>query len=864
MRAQAKVQFVNRWITSTTAVLMLVVGLLHAETSEHVPYLSAEDELKTIELQDGYYLELVLSDPDVVEPVVVEFDGNGRMYVAEMRTYMQDVDGGGQMEPVSRVTMHEDSNGDGNYDKHTVFADKLLLPRIILALDDRIIIGETNTLDLYSYRDTNGDGVADEKEVWYRGGKRGGNLEHQPSGMIWSMDNWIYSTYNAHRLRFTNGIVEKQKIPVNRGQWGLSQDDEGMPWFVNAGGEIGPDSFQFPITYGRYKAKGELLGEYKSVWPIDNIPDVQGGARRLRQDNTLNHFTSTCGQVIYRGDRLPADLRGDLLFSEPVGRLVRRSEVTQKDGMRFLKNVYEDEKQEFIRSTDGNFRVVNMHNAPDGSLYLVDMYRGIIQEGNWVNPGSYLRKVVQEYELDKNFGRGRIWRLRHRDHPLDKTMPKMLNQSAGELVQYLTHPNGWWRDMAQKLIILKADVTLKGELQQLALTGKSAHGRLHALWSLEGLGLMEMDLLQELAADTDPKVRKAILRVAEGIYSSNKEAVASLVLKSLEDSDPNVCIQAMLSAKLLGLPSRHGDLENILSARKEAGVVSVATFLQKAAKPKKQMGRVYKPKELVLINKGKSIYQSLCAECHGSEGQGRPAGDILLAPALARSPRVLGDEELVTRILLHGLTGPIDGETYAGGLMVPMGSNDDQWLASVLSYCRTQLGNNADPISVATVKRIRQASKDQKKPWTMEQLQHRYPVSLGNRNHWKISASHHSTSSHNAVDGLLARRYHSKQGQEAGMWLAVELPEIQNISGIFLDSAGFKKDYPRNFQLEVSVDGKQWRLIKSAIKGTGAQTRVNFTEAVEARFVRVVLTSNHASFWSVADLQLLGTPLNKE
>jgi glucose/arabinose dehydrogenase len=156
--------------------------------------LSPEEALKTFHIEGGYRLEAVLTEPEIEEPVVAAFDGNGRMFVAEMRTYMQKLDDKDQMQPLSRVSMHVDSDGDGKYDKHTVFIDKLVLPRMILPLDDRLIVCETNTLDFYSYRDTDSDGVADKKELFFRGGPRGGNLEHQPSGLIWALDNWMYIT----------------------------------------------------------------------------------------------------------------------------------------------------------------------------------------------------------------------------------------------------------------------------------------------------------------------------------------------------------------------------------------------------------------------------------------------------------------------------------------------------------------------------------------------------------------------------------------------------------------------------------------------------------------------------------------------
>src|SRR6185312_12025912 len=125
------------------------------------------------------------------------------------------------------------------------------------------------------------------------------------------------------------------------------------------------------------------------------------------QERSLNHFSATCGVEVYRGDRLPADLRGDVLYAEPVGRLIRRDRIDVREGFTYIRNFYT--KSEFIRSTDPNFRPVNVANGPDGTLYITDMYRGIIQEKDWVGQGSYLRSVVQQYHMQDNIGRGRIW-----------------------------------------------------------------------------------------------------------------------------------------------------------------------------------------------------------------------------------------------------------------------------------------------------------------------------------------------------------------------------------------------------------------------------------------------------------------------
>ncbi|MFM1557473.1 MAG: hypothetical protein ACKJR1_13375, partial [Limisphaerales bacterium] len=370
------------------------------------PFLNPAASQKLFQLPKGYKLELVLSEPQIKEPSVAVFDGDGSMFVAEMRTYMQDIDGSGKFNKVSRVSKHIDTNGDGKFDKHTIFIDKLMLPRILLPLDDRLVVGETNTNDLYVYRDTDGDGVADEKKPFYIGGNRGGNLEHQPSGLIWSMDNWLYTTYNAYRLRQKDGETLKESTAPNGGQWGLTQDNHGKPWYVNAGGERGPLNFQTPIVYAALNAKDQFAANYRIVYPLVPIPDVQGGTRRFRpKEKTLNHFTATCGAEVYRGDRLPKELFGNLFFGEPVGRLIRRTIIENDDGVSKLRNAHPE--SEFIRTPDAYFRPINMVTAPDGTMYIVDMYRGIIQEGNWVKRGSYLRKVVQQYKLDESIGRGR-------------------------------------------------------------------------------------------------------------------------------------------------------------------------------------------------------------------------------------------------------------------------------------------------------------------------------------------------------------------------------------------------------------------------------------------------------------------------
>ena len=481
---------------------------------QQIPMLSPEEEQKTFQLPAGCKMELSRFCCDIKEPVLAVFDGNGRMYVAEMRTYMQDLDGTGEYEPTSRISRHESTKGDGVFDKHTVYLDRLVLPRAVLPLDDRVLVSVTDSADVTLHRDSKHDGVADESKIWYRGGPRGLNMEQQPSGLVWGLDNWIYLTCDSYRLRWNgHGLPLKENTPANGGQWGLAQDDYGKMWWSNAGGERGLWHFQTPIIYGAIDVPGQKPADFDAVWPLVGLADAEAGQLRYRaEDKTLNYFTGCAGQTVFRGDRLPPELYGNVFLPEPVGRLIRRAIVKVEDGITKLENPYP--KSEFLRSTDPNFRPVNMTTGPDGCLYIVDMYRGIIQEGNWLREGSYLRDRAKELGLQNNIGHGRIWRLVHQNYQ-PGPQPHMLDETPARLVEHLENPNGWWRDTAQRMLIVKGDRSVVPALIKMAETSPNHLARLHALWTLEGLDALTVKLLREKMNDGHPMVRAGAIRAAE-------------------------------------------------------------------------------------------------------------------------------------------------------------------------------------------------------------------------------------------------------------------------------------------------------------------------------------------------------------
>jgi mono/diheme cytochrome c family protein/glucose/arabinose dehydrogenase len=845
--------------------------------------LSPEEEAKRLSLPPGYRMAPVLSDPLIEDPAQIAFDGNGRMFVVELRGYFQTPEGIDLIPPVGRISLHEDRDNDGVFERHSVFVDKLVFPRFVLPFGaNTILTMETNADEVWKYTDTNGDGVADKRELFVTGFGRAGNMESQQASLFWAMDNWLYSTVNAFRLRWTpNGIVKEPTGP-NSSQWGVTQDNDGKVWFQGGASGV-PGYFQFPVHYGNFAPPDQFEPDLNIVWgaPI-RIGDIQAGLPGTRMpDGSLVYATAAAGNEVYRGDRLPKDLAGDYLHGEVVARIVRRLRPVKTEGLTRLRNVYPG--SEFIRSLDPLFRPADVTTGPDGTIYIADMYRGMIEGAEWAKQGTYLREKISQYQLDKVVGHGRVWRLTYDGIARDRTRPRMLEETPAQLVAHLAHPNGWWRDTAQQLLVLKQDRSVVPALQSLVRTSKNLLARFHALWTLEGLGALDASLTRVLLRDLEPRMRIQALRASETLYKSGDRSFDADYRSLSKDSDVDVVIQAMLAMHVLKVADASSVVKTVAENSKARGVQFVAeriaTASATAAGRGAGRGGALTEEQQGSLERGSVIYTELCYACHGGDGRGAPtpgaSAGATLAPSLAGSPRVNGHRDYVIKSVLHGLSGPLDGRSYPQ-VMVAMGTNSDQWIADITSYVRNSFGNIGALATPADVARVRTATGT-RSPWTAGELEASLPRALVPDPSWKVTASHDGRPSPqanaeggynylgNAAGALSFLGWTTGVPQQPGMWFQIELPapatlaEIQFTSSSIGGRAGAPVawTFPRGYEVQVSADGKTWSAPVAQGQGSPGITVIPLTP-VSAKFVRITQTASvdNAPPWAMRLVRL--------
>lgn len=564
----------------TFATIAVLACMLSCGNEGPSPAQSPEEELATFRIEPGLKIELVAAEPLVEEPVVIIFDADGRLWVVEMRGFMPDIEGKGESEPVGRISVLEDHDGDGRMDASTIYLDSLILPRALALVPGGALVVENQALWLTE--DINNDLIADTKTLIDPDYAGGAYVEHSGNGLWRGLDNWYYSAKSRFRYRLVEGKWVRDSTEF-RGQWGMSHDDQGRLYYNYNWSQLHAD-----LVPPNYLSRNENhtptsgidhgLTLDRRIYPIRSNPAVNRGyiPGTLDEQGRLLEFTAACSPFYYRGATLPEEYYGNVFVCEPSGNLIKRNKVVS-DGWSLA--AYDPHPgKEFLASTDERFRPVFQATGPDGALYVADMYRGLVQHGAHVTP--YLREQTLQRKLVLPINRGRIWRIVPEDW---KPVPsrKLSTATASELVAELSDSNGWYRDMAQRLLVESGDTSIADELMKLARDGENPTGSLHALWTLEGLDLLTPELLFETLDDDYIPLQTASLRLLEPFANNDAVVRARLGLhmkKMVKEIAPAAIPQIAFTAAALDEPQAHEILETILNDYDTAALIRDAVL----------------------------------------------------------------------------------------------------------------------------------------------------------------------------------------------------------------------------------------------------------------------------------------------
>lgn len=523
----------------TTALLVSAIlspaPAIHAEDIVLAPLsspsqpLAPEAALASMRVPEGYRVELVAAEPLVTDPVAFDWGPDGRLWVAEMRDYPNGLTWKGAGDPLDepggRIKVLTDTDGDGRYDEAVVFLDGLSYPTGVKVWDRGILV--TAAPEIFYAEDTDGDGVADKREVWYGGFARS-NQQHRVNGLAWGLDNWLHVANGdgggvilSQERREEVDIrgfdlrihpLTKQHEPLNgRTQCGRISDDWGN-WF---GCNNSNPLWHYPYPWHLLKRNPEVRVARAYV----DVPKEPGASpvypvsptlERFNDFDRANRFTSACGPAIYRDVLLGQEFYGNAFICEPVHNLVTR-QVLSPQGATFTSDRHASEKNsEFFASTDPWSRPVSVRTGPDGALWVADMYRFVIEHPEWI-PQEWQKKL----DLRAGSEMGRIYRVVPDKTP-SPAIPDLASLDDEGLVASLASPNGTRRDLAHQMLLWRE---AKGAVPALKATaGNPGHplAIVHALAVLDGLGELDPDTLRHALESGHPGVVRHAVRLAQG------------------------------------------------------------------------------------------------------------------------------------------------------------------------------------------------------------------------------------------------------------------------------------------------------------------------------------------------------------
>lgn len=556
---------------------------------------------ESFRLKDGFSMQLVAAEPLVTDPVAGAFDEYGRLYVVEMNDYpytdkstdRPNVERTTDL-PIGKVRLLEDADDDGVFDKSTIFARDLSWPTGIAVYGGGVFVAATP--DIWYLKDADGNGTAEIREKVFTGFRKF-NVQAVVNNLIWGLDHRIYGAGGSNGGAIVSLEHPKQKgvvlsrhdfrfdprdrqfeLQSGSARFGNTFDDWGHRFICNIRNPIQhvllPQHYLarnpfLPVSRALHDVavSGDQIRVFRSSppepWRVVNAQRLatQGDPRMPRSEkNAAGFMTSACGVTVYRGDAYPPEFRQQVFLAEPSGNLVHRQELLPS-GVTFTSQRIDD-KSEFLASTDNWFRPVNFIPAPDGTLYLLDMYRETIE-----HPWSMPDDLKAMLDLENGRDRGRVYRIAPPAFSRRKT-PRLGAASTAELVALLEHPNVWHRETAHRLLFERQE-DCAALLRELRENTKNPLARLHVLWSLRGLDQLSQQDLQSALGDTAAGVREHGVRLAEEYVQQHDSAeLQRLLLTRADDEDPGVRFQTAFSLGSLNHPQRTERLEAI--ARRDA------------------------------------------------------------------------------------------------------------------------------------------------------------------------------------------------------------------------------------------------------------------------------------------------------
>jgi putative membrane-bound dehydrogenase-like protein len=572
-----------------------------------VPATPPEEAMKQFEVVDGFQMQLVAAEPLVVDPIAAAFDEDGQIYVCEMRDYpYKPADG---KDPIGTVRLLRDTDGDGRFDESTVFADKLLWAAGVVPWKGGVFVAASP--DIWYLKDTDGDRVADIRRKVFTGFGNN-NQQGMVNNLQFGLDHWVYGStgpnggmiskpddldfnpvpIQGRDFRFHPETLEFEAV-TGTVQFGNTFDDWGNRFTCSESQPL-----KYIVLPDHYMARNPFLAAPEGIKsiapgpvpifrtsPVERWREVRS-ARRIRKNERAatspgasHHVVdAAAGVTIYRGGAYPAEWYGQAFVGDGQNNLIHRRKLTP-DGVTF-KSDRIDQNTEVVRTPDIWFRPVNFVNAPDGTLYVLDMSREVLES-------IHIPLDVARY-LDLKSGRdnGRIYRLAPPDFHSPKP-PRLSQATTAELVQQLESRDSWYRDTAHRLLFERQDMAAIPLLQELVRASQSAPARVHALWSLAGLRSLNPEFLMVGMKDANPGVRENAVRLSEPLLNTQPQLVQRIA-DLAEVESPRIRFQAAFSlgeatgpiaAQALAKLARRTDSDEWMRAAILSSVTNVAADL---------------------------------------------------------------------------------------------------------------------------------------------------------------------------------------------------------------------------------------------------------------------------------------------